>query len=92
MRGIDLIWVLLLMLTLANMVIAEQAQPSFFFVVIISISIAWKGQMVINRFMELRNANPLIKMAMSAYFYVIPGLIIIVHAFPEFIADQTRLE
>jgi hypothetical protein len=88
---IDFIWLLLMVLTLANALIAESADPSFFFVVVIAISVAIKGRLVVDRFMELTTANRLIRKLMVAYFYVIPSLIILVHAFPDLLAELTKL-
>ena len=91
MRGIDLIWLLLMALTVLNSLIAEQAEPSLFFVIVIALSVAWKGHMVVDRFMELKNANQKIRGWMRAYFLVIPGIMVVVYALPEWIAEFTRL-
>jgi len=90
-RGIDLIWLLLMLITLASSLLAESDTSNLFLVMVIAASVTFKGRMVIDRFMELENANPLIRSWMNAYFYVIPVLIVMVHAFPGQLAQWTRL-
>ena len=90
-RNIDFIWLLLMAITIINAVISETVDGSLFITIIIAISIGFKGRMVVQRFMELHNANSFIKKMMNAYFYVIPLLIVVVQAFPDTIANLTRL-
>jgi ABC-type methionine transport system permease subunit len=91
LRNIDFIWLVLMIITVLNAVVAETADGSLLITVIIAISIGFKGRMVVQRFMELHNANRFIKNMMNAYFYVIPLLVVIVQAFPDTIANLTRL-
>lgn len=90
-KTINYIWVVLMLLTIGSALIAESADPSKLITIIISLSIAFKGRMVLDRFMELRNANRYIRASMNIYFYVIPLMIVVVHLFPEAIAELTRL-
>ncbi|MEH6470932.1 MAG: cytochrome C oxidase subunit IV family protein [Halopseudomonas sp.] len=87
----DGVWLVLMVLTLGNAVIAESADPSLFVTMIIATSVALKGRLVLERFMELRNAHPYIRVSMNLYFFVLPLMIITVYLFPEVIADMTRL-
>ncbi|PLY16200.1 MAG: thiosulfate reductase [Sedimenticola sp.] len=91
LRNIDFIWLVLMIITVLNAVVAETADGSLLITIIIAISIGFKGRMVVQRFMELHNANRFIKNMMNAYFYVIPLLVVIVQAFPDTIANLTRL-
>ncbi len=91
LRNIDLIWLLLMAITVINALIAESADTTLLVTAIIATSIAFKGRMVVAQFMELHNANRLIRNFMYAYFYIIPLLVVIVHAFPKEIQELTRL-
>lgn len=91
MKSIDIIWLLLMLITVINAVIAETADTNLFFIVVIAISVAFKGRMVVDEFMGLRHVNWKFRAAMHAYFYVIPLMIVYVHAFPEMLAKLTSL-
>ncbi|MEJ1353649.1 MAG: cytochrome C oxidase subunit IV family protein [Candidatus Sedimenticola sp. (ex Thyasira tokunagai)] len=91
LRNIDFIWMLLMGITVINALIAETADGGFLVSVVVAISVAFKGRMVVQSFMELHNANRFIRTMMNAYFYVIPLLIVVVQAYPETIAQLTRL-
>ncbi len=91
LRNVDFIWMLLMGITVINALIAETADGGFMVSVVVAISVAFKGRMVVQRFMELHNANRFIRTMMNAYFYVIPLLIVFVQAYPETIAQLTRL-
>ena len=88
---IDSLWLLLIALTLFSAYMAEQADTSFISVSIMAIVLAIKGRIIVDHFMELKNANKILRTLMRMYFYVIPALIIIVHLFPEKIASWTAL-
>ncbi len=90
-KSIDFIWLLLMGLTIATTLIAENADQDIWVVAVISIIIGFKGRMIVDRFMELRDANRYLRKAMRLYFYVIPGLIVLVHLFPEELARMTTL-
>ena len=90
-KTINYIWIVLMLLTIGSALIAESADPSKLITIVIALSIAFKGRMVLDRFMELRNANRYIRASMNIYFYVIPLMIVVVHLFPEAIAELTKL-
>ena len=90
-KTINYIWVVLMLLTIGSALIAESADPSKLITIVIALSIAFKGRMVLDRFTELRNANRYIRASMNIYFYVIPLMIVVVHLFPEAIAELTKL-
>ena len=71
--------------------IAESAEPDLWVTLIMSLVIAFKGRMILDRFMELETARPGIRRLMNIYFYVIPALIVLVYLFPQQLADLTRL-
>ena len=88
---IDSLWGLLVALTLLSAYMAERADASFISVSIMAIVLAIKGRIIVDHFMELKNANKILRRLMRLYFYVIPTLIIIVHLFPNEIASWTTL-
>ena len=78
-------------MTLGSAYIAESAEPDLWVTLIMSLVIAFKGRMILDRFMELETARPGIRRLMNIYFYVIPALIVLVYLFPQQLADLTRL-
>ena len=90
-KTIDSLWGLLVALTLFSAYMAERADASFISVSIMAIVLAIKGRIIVDHFMELKNANKILRRLMRLYFYVIPTLIIIVHLFPNEIASWTTL-
>lgn len=91
-KSIDFIWLLLLALTILSAAIAESPEQGFLLTLIIAITIAFKGRMIVDRFMELKNANRLIRNSMRIYFYFIPLLIILTYLFPEVIVKLTTFD
>ena len=57
-RGLDLIWTLLITLTLAGVVLGETAAPGLLVTVTVAAVTALKGRMVIDHFMEMGDAHP----------------------------------
>lgn len=88
---LDLLWLLLMGLTLGSAWLAESAESGLLVTVAVSVIIAIKGRIVVDYFMELYNANRHIRNWMMAYFYVLPFMIILVSLFPEEIAGLTAL-
>lgn len=90
-KSIDFIWLLLMTMTLGSAYIAESAETDVWVTLTMSLIIAFKGRMILDRFMELKTARPFIRRLMNIYFYVIPALIMLVYFFPKQLADLTRL-
>jgi len=88
---IDMLWLVLIGLTLFSAYMAERAEPGFIGVTIMAAVLAIKGRIIVDHFMELKDAHKLLRTLMRVYFYVIPALIIIVFLFPEQIAKWTSL-
>jgi len=88
---IDNLWLLLIALTLFSAFMAERAEPGFISVAIMAVVLAIKGRIIVDHFMELKNAHNVLRTLMRVYFYVIPSLIILVYLFPEQIAKWTTL-
>ena len=88
---IDGLWLFLIALTLFSAYMAERSTPSFTSVAIMAAVLAIKGRIIVDHFMELKNAHKVLRTLMRVYFYVIPTLIILVYLFPEKIAQWTAL-
>lgn len=84
-------WLILLALTLMSVFIAESADPAAWTVLFVSMTVTLKGQLVIDRLMGLRHANPMIRGLMLLYFYVLALLIVWALLFPEQLAALTTL-
>ena len=89
--SIDVIWLILMLLTVVSATIAESAQTGLLVTIAIAATVAFKGRMVVDRFMELINANRYLRNAMRIYFYVIPLMIVLAQLFPDTIARLTAL-
>lgn len=87
---LDKLWLAMIVMTLLNAFIAEQAEPSFIITLIICAMIIIKARLVIDHFMELTEASPYIYHLMNAYFYIFPILAVLVWLYPEVLADLTR--
>jgi len=90
-KMIDYLWLLLLTLTLFSAYMAERADTGFVSIAIMAVVLAIKGRIIVDHFMELKDAHPVLRTLMRTYFYVIPSMIILVHLFPEQIAKWTTL-
>ena len=88
-RHIDLLWLLLMAMTVTNAAIAEQAKPGLMVTLVICLIIVIKARLVIDHFMELKGASPYIYGLMKAYFYLFPLLAVLVWLFPEQLAALT---
>lgn len=91
LKMIDVLWLLMLIITLISALLAESAEPGFWVTLTMCFAITFKGHMIVDRFMELRNANQTIRNLMNVYFYVLPAMIMLVYLFPESIAKLTTL-
>jgi cytochrome c oxidase subunit IV len=88
---INTLWFVLILLTLFSAYMAERGTPGFYSVAIMAAVLAIKGRIIVDHFMELKNAHIVLRTLMRVYFYVIPTMIIIVYLFPEQIAKWTTL-
>lgn len=88
---IDLLWLVLVALTLGGSLLGETAEPGLAVTLIISLTMAFKGRMVIDHFMELKTANRTIRNLMRAYFYVLPLLVVLTSLFGDRLARLTTL-
>ncbi|WP_316364224.1 cytochrome C oxidase subunit IV family protein [Candidatus Thiodiazotropha sp. CDECU1] len=91
-KSVDFIWLVLMGLTLLSAAIAESPDQGLVLILVITFTVAYKGRMIVDHFMELKDANRLLRNSMRVYFYVIPGMIVVVYLFPELIARLTTLQ
>ena len=82
-------WLLLMLITIFNVVIAEGVSPTFWITAVIDLTTCYKGIVVIDHFMELKHANKYLRYLMRSYFLIFPSLIILTYLFPEQIANLT---
>lgn len=94
-RHFDVIWLVLMVLTVFSALIAEvgilsgteqtsaSSQPEFWITLLVCVIILIKARLVIDHFMELTEASPIIYWFMTAYFYVFPALAILTWLFPD---------
>ena len=55
------------------------------------ITMAFKGRLVIDYFMELRHANRILRNLMRVYFYVLPLFTLFIYLFGDWLAQLTTL-
>ena len=91
-RLVNRLWLLLIGLTLFTAFMAEQDQQGAFSVLIIAIALGAKGRIIVDHYMELKTAHPLLRVLMRAYYYVIPVMIVVVYLYPDQIARWATLE
>jgi cytochrome c oxidase subunit IV len=88
---VNMLWLVLMLLTLFSAYMAEHDVTSLVSVSIMAVVLAIKGRIIVDYFMELKNANTGLRFLMRLYFVVIPVLIILVYLFPVQIASWTAL-
>lgn len=91
LNALDISWILLMLITLANALVAETAEKSLVITAVICGSIAFKGRRIMDYFMELNHANRTIQLFMRGYLYVFPALIFLADLFSEELAFITTL-
>lgn len=69
---VTVLWIILVVLTLGGSLVGETTEPGYVLMLVVTLTMAVKGRMVIDHFMELKNAHPLIRRLMQGYFYVLP--------------------
>ena len=89
--ALDFSWILFMIITAANALVAETAEPSLAITALICGSIAYKGRRIMDYFMELNHANSTIQFFMRSYFHVFPALIFLSELFAEELAALTTL-
>ncbi len=89
---INFYWLILIALTLFATFIAEAATPSNLTVLLVCFIISIKGRFVIDEFMGLREAIPVIRYTIHSYFIILPIFIALTIIFPEILAGLTTIK
>jgi hypothetical protein len=85
------IWLLLVSLTLAGAWLAETGQASWPLTLVVAGLIAFKGRMVIDRYMEITGTNPRIRAVLHGFVTLVPLLVIFSHGWGDVIKKLTSL-
>jgi hypothetical protein len=90
-QTIDRLWLVLVALTLGGAFIGEAADPGLAITMAITLTMAFKGRMVVDHFMGLKTANRTIRNLMHAYFYAVPLITVVTYVFGDWVARITTL-
>jgi hypothetical protein len=90
-RLLDLLWLLLVALTLGGSYLGDAAEPGLAVTLVIALTMAFKGRIIIDHFMELKTANRTVRSLMRAYFYVLPLVVVLTTLFGDWLARLTTL-
>lgn len=90
-QTLDFLWIVLCALTLGGAYLGESSEPGPAVTLLIALTMAFKGRMVVDHFMELKTANRRIRGLMRAYFYVLPAVTVLTYLFGERLARLTTL-
>lgn len=82
-KTLNIVLTILVSLTLIGAGIAENINPTNLITIAICITIAFKGFLVADYFMELKNALPIIRWTIQAYIIILPLLICLSILFQE---------
>lgn len=90
-QTLNLLWLLLVALTLGGAFLGESSEPGLGVTLVICLTMAFKGRIIIDHFMELKTANRTIRNLMRAYFYVLPLVTVLTYQFGDWLARLTTL-
>ncbi len=84
-------WLALIALTLVGAWLAETGEAGTPLMLTVAVLIGVKGRTVIDRYMEMREANPRIRRVLYAFNLAIPLMVIASHWFGDAIARLTSI-
>lgn len=90
-QTLNLLWLLLVALTLGGAFLGESSEPGLAVTLVICLTMAFKGRIIVDHFMELKTANRTIRNLMRAYFYVLPLVTVLTALFGDWLARLTTL-
>lgn len=90
-QRLDLLWLVLLALTIGGALLADRADPGTAVTLFVVLSMAFKGRMVVDHFMGMKEANRTLRALMRGYFYVLPAVTLLVVLFGDWIAGVTAI-
>ncbi|WP_456377304.1 cytochrome C oxidase subunit IV family protein [Thiolapillus sp.] len=88
---LNLSWGILMVLTLSGMLMGEYAEAGFWITVSVAGITALKGRLLIDQFMELDQASPIIRRIVRAFGLVVPALMILTYLLGPELAQVTQL-
>jgi hypothetical protein len=91
-RVIHVVWIVLVALTFVGAWLGEVADPGLPVALLVIVSMAIKGRLVIDHFLELTTCNRRIRRLMRTYFYVLPGLTLTTYVFGDVIVRLTTMQ
>ena len=87
----ETVWVLLLGLTAAGAWLGETGGHGWALTLTVAFLIAFKGRLVIDYYMGMRDANRTIRRVLYAFVVVVPGLVVASHALGPLFARLTAV-
>lgn len=82
-QKINLAFLLLILLTVGGGLIGKHAQSGFWITVVIALTALIKGRLVIDYFMELAEASPLIRRMVGGFCAIIPVLMVVTYVWSD---------
>ncbi len=83
-QKLDLVWLLLLALTLGGAFVGGLAESGFWMTLAIAVVTAIKGRMVIDYFMELNDASPSIRRVTKIFGMMAPVLMVATYLWSQY--------
>jgi len=80
---IDIAWLILLFLTLGGGLMGKYVQPGFWITMVIALMTLIKGRLVIDYFMELDEASPIIRRVVGGFCAIIPLLLVVTYVWTD---------
>ena len=90
-RRLDLYWLVLVGLTLLGALLGDRAEPGPLVTLVVVLTMAFKGRVVVDHFMGMKEANRTLRRLMRAYFYAVPAVTVLVVVFGDWIAELTAI-
>lgn len=88
---VDIAWLALILLTLSGGLMGELAQPGFWITVMIALMTYLKGRLVIDYFMELEEARPIIRNVVTGFSTIIPLLMVLTYLWTDQLVSFSEL-
>ncbi|PKH04048.1 hypothetical protein CXF72_03070 [Psychromonas sp. MB-3u-54] len=74
---LEYLWLTLLAIILFNTLLGENVESTALVSILVALTVMYKGLIVIDHFMELKDANKYLRRMMRIYFIFFPSLIIL---------------
>lgn len=74
---LEYLWLTLLAIVLFNTLLGENVESTALVSILVALTVMYKGLIVIDHFMELKDANKYLRRMMRIYFIFFPSLIIL---------------